>query len=205
MKTPAELKFELIIKQGFHEYLKPKGFKRKGNNFYEQLQDLGHIINIQKSEFYSKDHINFTINTGIFIPEHWRGLFYNEGKALPSFPSEPDCLIRKRIGDLRNRDDTSWYDVIEETDENKLVEQMRENLERFILPYFDRIKSRQDFLGLIGQEAPIIEPYGRLIVYGELQMSKEAKTEYERLLKAKKWNSTFLETIKEYGQKYGVD
>ena len=33
MKTPTEVKFDKIVKVGFHEVLKPLGFKKKGNNF----------------------------------------------------------------------------------------------------------------------------------------------------------------------------
>ena len=64
MKTITEQNFDVIIKDCFQAILKPLGFKKKGNNFYRQLQDLGQIINIQKSSFYSKDHILFTINIG---------------------------------------------------------------------------------------------------------------------------------------------
>lgn len=58
MKTSIEVKFDNIIKQGLHEVLKSKGFRRKNNNFYLQLPELGQIINIQKSSYYSKDHIH---------------------------------------------------------------------------------------------------------------------------------------------------
>jgi hypothetical protein len=50
MKTVSGIKFDRIIKEGFHELLKPMGFKKKANNFYL---------------------IRFTINTGIFVPEFW--------------------------------------------------------------------------------------------------------------------------------------
>lgn len=77
MKTLTEKKFDRVIKEGFHEVLKPLGFKKKANNFYLQRQDLGQIINIQKSGYFSKDHISFTINTGLFLPEYWRALSFN--------------------------------------------------------------------------------------------------------------------------------
>lgn len=77
MKTAAETIFDRIIKEGFQEYLKPLGFKKKGNNFYLQLPDVGQIINIQKSMYYSKSQIEFTINTGI--------LFRNIGLLISPF------------------------------------------------------------------------------------------------------------------------
>lgn len=67
---------------------------------------------------------------------------------MPSFPTEPECLIRKRIGELRKQHDI-WFDVDAKADEGKLISQMRENLERFILPYFDTVSTTQDALSLI--------------------------------------------------------
>lgn len=203
MKTATEIKFDKVIKDGFHEILKPLGFKKKANNFYLQRQELGQIINIQKSSFYSKDHLSFTINTGIFLPEYWTGLIYNEGKEIPGFPTESECLIRKRIGKLRNQHDT-WYDIDEKTDENALIVEMRANLSKYILPYFDSTKTKEDFLNLLDSEKLILAPLGKLIVYSELKQFKKAKTEYLTILK-EKTNPHFLETVKEYGQKYRLD
>lgn len=202
MKTATEIKFEKVIKDGFHEILKPLGFKKKTNNFYLQRQELGQIINIQKSSFYSKDHIYFTINTGLFLPEHWTGLRYNIGKATPAFPTEPDCLIRKRIGVLRNQHDT-WYDIDEKTDENTLIVEMRTNLSEYILPYFEKTKTKEELLDLLDNEKCITAPMGKLIAYAELKLFEKAKLEYITLLK-EKTNPHFLESIKEYGQKYGL-
>ena len=202
MKTSTEVKFDNIIKQGFHEILKPKGFKKKGNNFYLKRPELGQIINIQKSSFYSKDQIHFTINTGIFIPEHWKGLLYNQGKELPSIPTEPECLIRKRIGELPMQHDT-WYDVDEKSDEVELISEMKDNLERHILPYFNTVSTKEDVLNFIDAKQLHLQPLGKLIVYGELQLIDKAKVEYDRMFQ-EKLNPHFLETVKEYGQKYGI-
>jgi hypothetical protein len=42
---------------------------------------------------------------------------------------------------------------------------------------------------------------GKLIVYGELQLIDKAKAEYDRMFQ-EKLNPHFLETVKEYGEKY---
>lgn len=70
MKTIAEQKFDSIINDSFKALINPLGFKKKGNNFYRQLPEFGQIVNVQKSMFYSKENIHFTINTGLFIPEY---------------------------------------------------------------------------------------------------------------------------------------
>lgn len=203
MKTPSELKFDLIVKHGFHSMLKPAGFKRKGNNFYRQLKDLGHIVNIQKSQWGSKNDIKFTINSGIFSPEYWRGLFYNQRKEMPVYPTEPECLVRKRIGALRGQGDT-WYEVDVNTDEVDLVADMRENVEQYILPWFNGIQSTQDFITLIKQEKLVFYPIGKLVVFGELKMFDDAKSEYLKLLGESKRNPEWTTMIRDYGHKYGI-
>lgn len=201
MITTAQIKFENIIKQGFQEMLKPLGFKKKANNFYLQLDELGQIINIQKSQWGTKDEISFTINTGIFVPEHWAGLLYNQGKEVPDYPIEPQCLIRKRIGSLRKQGD-SWYDVTENTNENALIEDMKENITDFILPYFQTIDTQEKLLKCLETEDLIMEPLGKLILYAELKQFDKAKNEYSQLLKRP--IPEFLETVKAYGIKYNL-
>ena len=202
-KTLTEIKFEKIVKEGFHEILKPLGFKKKSNNFYIQRQGIGQIINIQKSTWYSRDHNKFTINTGLFLPEYWSGLTYHQGKELPTFPTELDCIIRKRIGELRKQLDT-WYDVDESTVENELIFEMRTNLEIYILPFFDRTKTKEALLDLMDTEILGLLPLGKLVVYGELKQFDRAKKEYENIL-SEKTNPEFLKILKEYGHKYGLD
>lgn len=124
MKGMAELKFDKVVKEGFHAILKPLGFRKKGNNFYRQREDMGQSINLQKSRYYSKDHIHFTINTGVFLPEFWTADKFNFGKPLPDFPTEPDCIFRKRIGELRKQNDT-WFDVTPETDDDAMIQEMK--------------------------------------------------------------------------------
>lgn len=203
MKTISELKFDKIIKDGFHEILKPLGFKKKANNFYLKLDTIGQIINVQKSAFGNKDSISFTINTGIFVPEYWLAFYNYSDKGLPDYPTEPECLIRKRIGDLRNQHDT-WYDIKERTDEQQLIDEMKKNLTNFILPYFDRVNNTEKMLQVLDDANMMMTPLGKLIVYAEFKQLDKAKREYEGLVN-NKINPHFLMTVKEYGQKYGLD
>lgn len=203
MKTISEIKFDKIIKDGFHEILKPLGFKKKANNFYLKLDTIGQIINIQKSAFGNKYSISFTINTGIFVPEYWLAFYNFSDKGLPDYPTEPECLIRKRIGNLRNQHDT-WYEIKEPTDEQQLIDEMKKNLTNYILPYFDRINSTEKMLQELDKPDMMMTPLGKLIVYSEFKQFDKAKREYEGLLN-NKINPHFLMTVKEYGQKYGLD
>lgn len=203
MKTASEIKFDKIIKEGFHEILKPLGFKKKASNFYLKLDTIGQIINVQKSIYGNKDSISFTINTGIFVPEYWLAFYNYSDKGLPEYPTEPECLIRKRIGKLRNQNDT-WYDIKEGTDEQQLITEMRKNLKEYILPYFNRLNSTEKLLQELDKADIMLAPLGKLIIYGEFKQLDKAKREYERLL-SNKINPHFLLTLKEYGHKYGLD
>jgi hypothetical protein len=203
MRTISEIKFDKIVKDGFHELLKPLGFKKKANNFYLQLDSIGQIINVQKSYFGNKNSIGFTINTGIFVPEYWLAFYNYSSKGIPDYPTEPECLIRKRIGELRNQHDT-WYEVKDITDEQQLITEMRKNLTVYILPYFKRLNSSEKMLQELDSTDLKMSPMGKLIVYGEFRKFEKAKLEYELLL-ANNTNPHFLMTVKEYGHKYGLD
>ena len=202
MKTIVELKFDRIVKEGFHAILKPLGFKKKENNFYLQRADLGHIINIQKSMYYSKDHINFTINTGIFVPLYWSARYNFYNLNIPIFPTEPECMIRKRIGSLKNQQDT-WYDILESTNDDNLILEMKENLQKYILPYFDNIKNIDELLLQSESGGLKVGHFDRMIIYGELNLTEKAQFEYEILMN-EKMNLGFRELLNEFKMKYGI-
>ncbi len=202
MKTVSQIKFDRILKEGFHELLKSVGFKKKSTNFYLQLNTIGQIINIQKSISGNKDNIRFTINTGIFVPQYWLAFYNYSNKVLPDYPTEQECLIRQRIGELRNQRDM-WYDITESTDEEQLIVEMRKNLIEFILPYFNKVNSIDQMLKELDEEHIIITPLAKLILYGELKHLDKAQREYDKLLK-ETTHLNFLAKLKEYGQKYGL-
>src|SRR5690606_39920920 len=120
MKTETQEKFDRIIKESFIEILKPLGCKKKANNFYLPLEKIGHIINIQKSYYSTKDDIRFTINVGIFSPEYWLACFNYHNKDVPAYPTEPQCMIRERISSMRGLPD-SWYNITTMTDVEELI------------------------------------------------------------------------------------
>jgi hypothetical protein len=203
MKTSTQLKFDKIIKEGFYDILKPLNFKKNAQNFYRNLGDLGQIINIQKSKYGTKDQVRFTINTGIFVPEYWIACFNFQNKELPSFPIEPECLIRKRIGDLMNQNDT-WYNLDSNMDENILINEMHNNLNLVILPYFSSLKTKSDLVVAIENESIIIPGLAKVIIYSEYELKDKAKIEYEKLLSDKNTKPYHMESILEYGHKYGL-
>jgi hypothetical protein len=201
MKTTAEVKFEKIIEEGFQEQLKPLGFKKKGNNFYLQLEHIGQIISVQKSAWHNKNAIRFTIDTGIFVPEYWAGFFNFHESEMPDYPKYADCLIRLRIGQIKKQRDT-WYDINDGTDEEELIAEMKNNVANFILPFFETVNSMEKVLDFLEREQLILAPLGKMITYAEFKLFEKAKQEYQRLLTGGAQQG-FLETVRKYAEKYG--
>jgi len=202
MKTTAELKFEKIIKEGFQEQLKPLGFKKKGNNFYLQLEHIGQIISVQKSAWGNKNAIRFTIDTGIFVPEYWTGFFNFRDSEMPDYPKYTDCLIQLRIGQIKKQRDT-WYDINDGTDEEELIAEMKNNVANFILPFFETVNNMEKVLGFLEREQLILAPLGKMITYAELKLFEKAKQEYQRLLTGGA-QPGFLENVRKYAEKYDL-
>ena len=173
MKSLVEVSFDSIVKLSFHNQLKPLGFRKKGNNFYSQENGIGHIINLQKSSYYSKDHIHFTINTGIFLPEFWNAFYNYFNKPIPDFPTEPECILRRRIGQLKGESDI-WYNITLQTNEEDLIKEMHSNLADFILPHFGKILSKDMLVNFLDEHSELEFPE-KLIVFGELGEKEKRK------------------------------
>ena len=201
MKTITEQNFDIIIKDCFQTVLKPLGFKKKGNNFYRKLQDLGQIINVQKSSFYSKEHIKFTINTGLFIPEYWLTFYtYHKGE-IPDYPTEPICAIRQRIGNLKYNTD-KWFDIDLSTNIAELKSETTDNILNYIVPYFEKAKTKADVIQLLQDENISLDKFARLIILGEYNQIEKAQLEYDKL-KQDKYTFTYMKsTLFEYRDKY---
>ena len=200
MKTDTQIKFDTIVKEGFTPLLKPLSFKKKALNYYRQLSEVGHIINIQKDRYSHRNHIKFRINTGIFEPKFWavRYDFKHTGQ-IPDYPTEPVCLIRKTINKLRGRNDL-WYEVDENTNEQELIKRVQEDIQQYILPFF----KQYDSVEKIFYSADSIFPsFGALVFYGEHGYIEKAQKEYNELLKD--INPLAERTLKGYAKKYGLN
>ena len=202
MKTETQEKFDIIIKESFIEILKPLGFKKKANNFYLPLEKIGHIINIQKSQYSTKDDIRFTINVGIFSPEYWLACFNYHNKDVPVYPTEPECLIRKRIGWIRGLDDT-WYAVTTMTDVEELIAEMKYNISSFILPFFEKLNTVQKLITELEASETLLHTAAKMTFFAELKLLDKARTEYRKISK-ENYNRYQIASLKEYAEKHGL-
>jgi len=200
MKTDTQIKFDTIIKEGFTPLLKPLSFKKKALNYYRRLAEVGHIINIQKSSYGDRDNIKFRVNLGVFEPRFWAGSHIGQ---LPDYPTEPVCLIRKTINDLRGRKDL-WYEIHNYTDEQKLIKEIQEDIQQYILPFFDQLDSVEKILLALEKDSNLLGiTFDLLILYAEHGQKEKAQTVYNQLLQ--KVNPLAKPTLEGYAKKYNLN
>ncbi|WP_418360306.1 DUF4304 domain-containing protein [Sphingobacterium detergens] len=202
MKTETQEKFDRIIKESFIEILKPLGFKKKANNFYLPLEKIGHIINIQKSYYSTRDDIRFTINVGIFSPEYWLACFNYHNKDVPAYPTEPECMIRERISSLRGLPD-SWYNITTMTDVEELIAEMKYNISSFILPFFKKLNTEQKLINELEASEILLYTAAKMTFFAELKLLDKARAEYRKISK-ENYNRYQIASLKEYAEKHGL-
>ncbi|MBF9239961.1 DUF4304 domain-containing protein [Hymenobacter sp. BT683] len=121
---------------------KARGYRKTGNNFrYYNPLGWGKIINLQKSVFGDRHAISFTVNTGLYLAEADR---YWTGQVAADRFLEPDCLVRARVGKLSGSSHDVWYELTEQTVPTVLYQQVRQDVETYVLPYLDRMISLDD-------------------------------------------------------------
>jgi Domain of unknown function (DUF4304) len=148
-KTLTRERFDNLISIILWPEFKTRGYRKTGNNFrFYSADGWGRIVNIQKSMSSLKNDIRFTINTGLYLPEA-DTIF--ETPIAEKF-LEPDCLVRKRIGKLNGLQKDLWYDLNENTPPNELEGTISQDFSQFILPYLEKIQSRDDILKQIIRE-----------------------------------------------------
>ena len=204
MKTDTQIKFDTIVKEGFTPLLKPLSFKKKALNYYRQLSEVGHIINIQKDRYSHRNHIKFRINIGIFEPKVWLVMYdFKHTGQVPDYPTEPVCLIRKTINDLRGRKDL-WYEIHNYTDEQKLIKEIQEDIQQYILPFFDQLDSVEKILSALEKDSNLLGiTFDLLIFYAEHGQKEKVQTVYNHLLQ--KVNPLAEPTLEGLAKKYGLN
>lgn len=202
MKTATQ-RFSNVLKEGFSPILKELGFKKKAQNYFRQGKELSHIINIQKDKWNSKEKIKFTINIGIFSDKFWLAEYdYDNVKILPKIPSEATAIIRKRIGDLKY-DHDYWYTVEEQRLEWSLIDEVKTDLEKYVIPFLDQFLSMQQLIEyLTNNITEGANEYCLFVTLAEEGMKAQAQNIFDQLIKNR--SELQLENLIETGKKYSM-
>ena len=155
VKTETEKQFDNLLSKVIYPHFKAIGYKKAGNNFryYDNDNEFGKIVNFRKSSFYSKDHIHFVVNVGLYLYDFDPCLTRKEKKSAEKF-IEPDCAVRNRIGKLMNNRDV-WYELNAGTNMEELQNRIEQHCLNYVIPYLNKVKTRDDIIDQLITEGVI--------------------------------------------------
>lgn len=175
--TPDNLKtdFDEIFKGVIMPFFKDLGFKRKTQHFARQINDITQCFNVQKSQWNSyHDSLSFTFNLG-FYNKTIRTLSW--GQEIPTeFPKTTDCFIQDRLGTYSHKRD-QWYELSKRVDRNKVAEQVKNDLDKYLKPLFDEYQSLDDLKKFSEKNTGyLLSPYGQIVflmLTGQIEKGKQ--------------------------------
>lgn len=109
-----------MISEKIRPVLRGAGFTKKRNVFVRDLDGTRHSLELQASQFGSRDDVEFTINLGIDYEEL-------------SDPSQ----LRVRLGRLLPSGADTWWELDDSTNIGELAAQLVAVIEERALPWFD--------------------------------------------------------------------
>ncbi len=111
-KTPAQTLLDEVIQSALVPMLKAEGYRKAGHTFRLATPRCVLVVNVQASQWSSREALKFTLNLGAFYPElnevMQRGSWANPGA---SGPTEALCHIRARIGRLMPSQSDVWWEL----------------------------------------------------------------------------------------------
>ena len=111
-------------------------------------------------------------------------------------------LSVKLLTILRGRKDL-WYEIHNYTDEQKLIKEIQEDIQQYILPFFDQLDSVEKILSALEKDSNLLGiTFDLLIFYAEHGKTEKAQAVYNQLLQ--KVNPLAKPTLEGYAKKYGL-
>lgn len=138
----AGLAVKWLIKE-LNAALRPKGFKRKGQNFTRESAEVWQVINVQVSRFSSSGEKRLTINFGI----QPKGLMRLRQQDVSRAPLEYRCATRMRIGEFTETRKDRWWDVSDDRSAELALGLILGLLESEGIPLLDRLFTREGLIG----------------------------------------------------------
>jgi hypothetical protein len=133
--------FKEVIK-GLTPLLKHKGFAKKVNSFFIDLDKNYGVINFQKSKESNNEKIKLTINFGIYSDV----LGQSEYGDKNSIQKVEECHWRARIGDFMLGKPDFWWKISLSDNLEVLISSIKNNLENIILPEIEKRLTNENLI-----------------------------------------------------------
>lgn len=169
MESSENLKteFDGILKETIVPFFKDLGFKRKAQNFYRPINDIGQCFNVQRSQWNSyNDSVTFTFNLGFFSQEIFR--IVSEKTEVIEFPKTTDCFIQNRLGHYSHGRD-HWFTLARNINKEDVKRQIEKDLKNHLKPLFEKYTSLEALKELVDKDeknvGPVFAPYYLIVFY----------------------------------------
>ncbi|WP_170979462.1 DUF4304 domain-containing protein [Roseomonas sp. HF4] len=126
-------RIDALIGMALAPQLKADGYARKGRTWRRRGGDGILVVNIQASQFNAGEDGRFTMNLGVSLPAPHRLL---KERDPPAAPTEYQCDLRARIGELIG-DGDHWWRVDASTDDLALGVEIAEAWTRHGRPWLE--------------------------------------------------------------------
>ncbi len=134
--------YRKIILTKMHEILKIEEFRKKGNNFVKQENNVYLIIQLQSSMSSSQKNLNLTVNLGVFST-----LIKQSFNALNN-PSLVNSHWRERIGFLNEKKFDKWWTITNFDEAEITGREIAKLLQEKVLPVLYSLNSTAKLISL---------------------------------------------------------
>jgi len=118
--------------------LAPLGFRRKGQVFTRQLDEVAHILSLQSSSS-TASNLKITVNLGVWV------------SSLAEDGSKPDLLSAhwsERLGFLMPQRIDCWWEILSGHDAELATKRIVEAIQTYAIPQFERLANRDALVAL---------------------------------------------------------
>ncbi len=169
------------IEAAVYAHLKPLGFRKHGRTLHRFVSgDISQVVSFQVYRNMMEPSDKFCVNLGIRIPECAACTFHpvNDKK----YYSEASCTLRSRLGMVSGSREV-WFSLFENTE--VLKKHIIEELDRYVLPVFDVLCSREAILAK-RRDYPQMDtlnrnliPLEECFIYGHLGDLEKARERFD--------------------------
>jgi hypothetical protein len=147
-KSPVQHALDEIVALGPQPLLGALGYRKSRRNFYLEAGGVFRLIGFQASQWGEASSGAFTINLDVKQPYFHEIL---QGEPPPRSPISMCPILSQRIGMVMPEKRDVWFEVNEASDTASISRRMTELIERFGLPYLEKVGSVDRLLQMFGE------------------------------------------------------
>tara|TARA_B100002051_G_scaffold1282_1_gene1233 strand:- start:184 stop:828 length:645 start_codon:yes stop_codon:yes gene_type:complete len=132
----AKEKQARFIKEEVQAILKPLGYRKKNQYFYQHQNDLVRVLHFWKWKYNSVEEARFQLDIGIFVPKVAQVFWKSRNLQNPTLP---DCLLYLVASDV-DPELPHQYTTNDQVDEARVAPQQKslDDLSDTILPFLSQ-------------------------------------------------------------------